>query len=146
GDAASGAHYHDTRRLAARAGGRHRRQAENQAGGATRVGEKDEGHSRTYSPFPRTGRLRACLHVSVPGQEPHGTIASGTRTTCPATDSSTGSCSSPNSPSHRAITAVARQLPTRLIDVRAMSISASTPRITATPCSGRPNEASAPDR
>ena len=33
-------------------------------------------------------------------------------------------------PFPRAITAVARQLPTRLTDVRAMSINASTPRIT----------------
>ena len=51
-----------------------------------------------------------------------------------------------NSPSQRAMTTVARQLPTRLMDVRAMSISASTPRITATPSSGNPNWANAPDR
>ena len=48
----------------------------------------------------------------------------------------------PSSPSHRAITAVARQLPTRFTIVRAMSISSSTPRITATPSSGRPNAVS----
>jgi len=51
-----------------------------------------------------------------------------------------------NSPSHRDMTTVARQLPTTLSDVRAMSISASTPRITATACNGNPNCASAPDR
>src|SRR5689334_14181758 len=36
-----------------------------------------------------------------------------------------------STPSHRATTAVARQLPRRFTDVRAMSISVSTPRITA---------------
>ena len=43
-------------------------------------------------------------------------------------------------------TALARQLPSRFTDVRAMSMNASTPRITATPSSGRPKVASAPDR
>jgi len=52
----------------------------------------------------------------------------------------------PNSPSHRAITTDARQLPTRLSDVRAMSIRASTPRMTATPSSGSPNCVSVPAR
>src|SRR5207248_2615747 len=41
---------------------------------------------------------------------------------CARSAASTGSA--PSSPSHRAITAVARQLPTRFTDVRAMSINA----------------------
>ncbi len=40
-------------------------------------------------------------------------------------------------PSHRATTALARQLPTTLTEVRAMSISASMPSSTATPSMGR---------
>ena len=44
------------------------------------------------------------------------------------------------------MTTVARQLPTRFTLVRAMSITASTPRIRATPSSGRPNCVSAPER
>src|SRR5262245_28261107 len=51
-----------------------------------------------------------------------------------------------NSPSHCAITTDARQLPTRLIDVLAMSMMASTPRMIATPSSGRLNDVSVPDR
>ena len=65
-----------------------------------------------------------------------GVTIAGTLSGCPASASATGVSSddSSNAPSQRAITTVARQLPTRLIDVRAMSISASTPRMTATPC------------
>src|SRR5262249_48822299 len=48
--------------------------------------------------------------------------------------------------SHRAITTVARQLPTTLTAVRAMSMSSSTPRMTITPSTGRLNEASVPRR
>src|SRR6266566_2624914 len=81
-------------------------------------------------------------HVTGSGGRTRGTV-SGT----PASASARGTSSpSSNVPSTRAITTVARQLPNRLMDVRAMSISASTPRITATPCSGSPNWASAPER
>ncbi len=45
-----------------------------------------------------------------------------------------------STPSQRATTAAAMQLPSRLTDVRAMSISASAPSSSATPESGRPNE------
>src|SRR5262249_9112331 len=50
------------------------------------------------------------------------------------------------SPPHRAITADARAFPTRFIVVRAMSISTSTPRMTAIASSGSPNAASVPER
>ena len=40
-------------------------------------------------------------------------------------------------PSQRATTAAARQLPIRFTDVRAISINVSTPRINATPSAGR---------
>src|SRR5437588_3063516 len=43
----------------------------------------------------------------------------------------------PNSPSQRAITALARQLPKTLVAVRAMSISWSIPRINVTGQTGR---------
>ena len=49
-------------------------------------------------------------------------------------------------PSHRATTAVARQFPSTFTDVRAMSISVSTPRITAIPSIGRLKRASVPAR
>src|SRR5579864_9186011 len=49
-------------------------------------------------------------------------------------------------PSHRATTAVARQLPSRFTDVRAMSISASTPSSSATPSTGRLKVARVPAR
>ena len=42
-------------------------------------------------------------------------------------------------PSQRAMTAVARQLPSRLTDVRAISMIASTPRMTAMASIGNPN-------
>src|SRR6266852_5946490 len=51
-----------------------------------------------------------------------------------------------STPSHRATTAVARQLPSRFTEVRAISISSSTPRMTAIPSSGRPKVASVPAR
>src|SRR2546426_12842088 len=51
-----------------------------------------------------------------------------------------------NSPSHRAITTVARQLPTTFTDVRAMSINSSMPRIARMGHSGRPNDAAVPSR
>ena len=44
------------------------------------------------------------------------------------------------------MTAVASALPIKLIEVRAISMMASTPRITATASSGRLNIASAPER
>src|SRR5580658_4585367 len=51
-----------------------------------------------------------------------------------------------STPSQRATTADAMQLPSRFTDVRAMSISASAPSSSATPDSGRPNDASVPAR
>src|ERR1039457_2536020 len=55
--------------------------------------------------------------------------------------------SSPTSyPSHLATTALARQLPSTLVDVRAMSISASTPSRTAAPSMGRWKVVSVPAR
>src|SRR5437762_1873196 len=42
-----------------------------------------------------------------------------------------------STPSQRATTAAARQLPIRFTEVRAMSINVSTPRINATPSAGR---------
>ena len=47
------------------------------------------------------------------------------------------SLASLNTPSHRATTTEARQLPITLVIVRPMSISVSTPRISVTPSSGR---------
>ena len=49
-------------------------------------------------------------------------------------------------PSQRATTTVAMQLPKRLTEVRAMSISASAPRINATPEIGKPNVTNVPAR
>ena len=54
-----------------------------------------------------------------------------------AAASSSASLASLNSPSHLAMTTVARQLPTTLVIVRAMSMSSSTPRISVMPTSGR---------
>src|SRR5204862_5917038 len=48
------------------------------------------------------------------------------------------SVASRKTPSHRATTTDARQLPMTLVIVRPMSISVSTPRISVTPSSGRP--------
>ena len=42
-----------------------------------------------------------------------------------------------STPSHRAITALARQFPNRFTDVRAISIKVSTPNISATPSAGK---------
>ena len=49
-------------------------------------------------------------------------------------------------PSHRATTAVARQLPSTFTDVRAMSRSVSMPSSSATPSAGRLNVATVPAR
>jgi len=46
-----------------------------------------------------------------------------------------------STPSQRATTAAARQLPNMFTDVRAMSISVSTPKISSTPSLGNPNDA-----
>ena len=43
------------------------------------------------------------------------------------------------------MTADARQFPVRLTEVRAISMSSSTPRISTTPSSGRPNVTSVPE-
>ena len=46
-----------------------------------------------------------------------------------------------STPSQRATTAAAKQLPSMLTDVRAMSIRVSTPKISNTPSFGNPKEA-----
>src|SRR3984957_13658862 len=51
-----------------------------------------------------------------------------------------------NAPSHRATTTLAKQFPTTLTVVRAMSMNASTPRINATASTGSPNTTTAPDK
>src|SRR5205814_4880143 len=63
-----------------------------------------------------------------------------------AAETDSGSAVGNLTPSHRATTAVARQLPSRLTDVRAISMSASTPSNKATPSTGRLNVASVPAR
>ncbi len=65
------------------------------------------------------GAVRRAMHVGEPAAYTEGRIELKR---------------SPRTVSQRSMTAVARQFPTRLIDVRAMSITASTPRMTATPC------------
>src|SRR5262252_8550907 len=50
------------------------------------------------------------------------------------------------SPSHRAMTTVARQLPRTFNDVRSMSSTASMPRMTRTGSTGNPNDATVPRR
>ena len=83
-------------------------------------------------------RTSARLRVSRAVQS--GVLTTGTFSDCPAIASIAGVLDAglSKSPSHRAITTVARQLPSTLIDVRAMSISASTPRMTATACKRQP--------
>ena len=88
------------------------------------------------------GRLVCCVVAAgvhdtfeEPGVEPAGAPVHQISPRTSATSSSS-SLASLNTPSQRATTTEARQLPITLVIVRPMSISVSTPRISVTPSSG----------
>ena len=101
--------------------------------------------------FPALAKQRLFLGVDreakgVPARAPLVILAASANATLPARKSSSTSAgvpktrarSSSNSPSQRATTIVARQLPIRFTQVRPMSMNSSTPKMTATPMGPRP--------